>query len=297
VTSVASSFVVVGPGKVGRALARSWREAGYRLIGFVGRDPAAAASAVQFAGGGAVLPSLSAAASATFVLLSVPDDQIAGVAARAVEAAVVRPCSLWMHASGGTATEVLAPIAAAGARIGSLHPLCPFPTAEAGHALMAGRVAVVDGPPRSQRLLKVLARAAGLEPRVLGPTDRVLYHAACALAANGATVLHALATRYLAAAAPAVSGEAGALTASLMQAAVAAGVALGPEVALTGPAVRGDVAVLRRHLDALSGAGLPGRAVFVGLMREAAAIALARGDFGPDTHRRVLAVLEDEDRG
>lgn len=293
---MASSFAVIGPGKVGQALARRWREAGYALLGFVGTDVAAAAQAVRFAGGGRPLE-MADLGSATFVLVSVPDSAIAEVAARAARVGAVRKCALWLHTSGVQSTAVLEPVALAGARVGSLHPLGPFATAEDGYRGLEAMVAVLDGSTRSLRLLRVLARAASLSPVELGPTDRVLYHAACALAANGATVLHALATKWFAAAVPDSASAAPRLAASLMQAALAASQRLGSCAALTGPATRGDVATLTRHLRALAARDLPGRAVFATLMGDAARLARARGDLTATDLAHLLAALEPDRRG
>lgn len=287
---MASSFAVIGPGRVGQALARRWREAGYRLLGFHGRGAASLRAAVAFAGGEA-LDRPVALAAATFVLVSVPDGALAEVAVKAAAGGSVRPCALWLHTSGATPVEVLAPVAAAGARIGSLHPLCPFPDAADGYVGLPGCVAALDGPPSSLRLLRVLARAAGLRPIDLGPTDRALYHAACALAANGATVLASLAEAWFAAASPAAAPRARELTASLMASALAAVQRRGAGAALTGPAARGDAAVLSRHLAALAAHGVPGRDTFVAAMHDAASLAAARRDLSPEGLARVLAAL------
>ncbi|MEZ5965667.1 MAG: DUF2520 domain-containing protein [Planctomycetota bacterium] len=291
-----TSFAVIGPGKVGQALARRWREAGYHLLGFLGRTTAAAERAAAFAGGEA-LTEPSRLRAATFVLVAVPDARIAEAAAAAAEAGAVRPCSLWLHASGATSLDVLAPLAAAGSRVGSLHPLCPFASADDGYVALPGRAAALSGDARSLRLLRVLAAAAGMHPVELGEADRGLYHAACALAANGATVLHALATRWFASAAPGASRSAADLTESLVAGALQAAMRLGAEEALTGPAARGDVVTLRRHLQAIAAHGVAGAEPYRALMRAAARMAHARGDLDDAALARVVDTLASPGRG
>ncbi len=294
-----TSFAVIGPGKVGQALARRWREAGYRLLGFFGGREASRQGAVEFAGGRS-LAAWKDLAEATVVLLSVPDAAIATAAQTAAQAGAVRPCALWLHASGATGLEPLQPLVVAGARAGSLHPLCPFPSVDVGYQQLGlgERAALIDGPPASRRLLHVLARAAGLQPITLTIADRALYHASCALAANGITVLRALATSWFSAslasgAAPAeVAAQVDAMVSSLLRGALAASDELGAQGALTGPAARGDAAMLQRHLDAASAAAVPGRDAFVALMRQAATIAQARGDLSEVDVARVARALE-----
>src|SRR5690606_4375869 len=246
---MAEPFAVIGPGKVGQALARRWREAGRPLLGFVGRDPGRVASAVRFCGGGISLD-LAACAGAGVVLLAVPDGAIAAIAADAAAAGAVRPGSAWFHASGASGLQGLAPLGASGAHVGSLHPLCPFASAGDGYEALAGSVAVLAGGEPALAALDGLARDAGLDPVVLARADRALYHAACALAANGATVLQELAERWLRAAAPDAGGAARAMVQSLVRGASGACARLGPGAALTGPAARGDGATLRRHAEA-----------------------------------------------
>src|SRR5688500_18521974 len=183
---MAGRVAIVGPGRVGTALARRWAESGLAIAGFVGRDRASARRATRFARAGRILD-LAGLRDVATVLVAVGDDDLAEVARGAAAAGAVRPGSLWLHASGFHDLRPLAPLVRRGARAGSLHPLCPFPTAARGYAALSGKVAVLQGEPRAR--LAALARAAGMPPLAFGRGDRRLYHAACALAANGLTAL------------------------------------------------------------------------------------------------------------
>jgi predicted short-subunit dehydrogenase-like oxidoreductase (DUF2520 family) len=292
-----TAFAVIGPGKVGQALARRWREAGYHLLGFFGGSEASRAAATRFAGGVA-LTQWTDLARATVVLLAVPDAAIGQVAARAAGEGAVRPCALWLHGSGATTLSPLQPLADAGARVGSMHPLCPFPSAQAGYDLVPDKIAVLDGARASQRLLAVLARAAKMRPLTLRVADRTLYHAACALAANGVTVVHHLAATWLAATvSSSADDDVRAMVGSLMTGALRAASDLGAAAALTGPAARGDAVTLAHHLQAAAARRVAGRDAFIALMRHAAAIAHARGELSAAAAARVVAALEAERDG
>jgi predicted short-subunit dehydrogenase-like oxidoreductase (DUF2520 family) len=289
---VPSTLAIVGPGKVGQALARRWRESGAGRVVLWARGEARAA--VEFTGAQQLAAARDLSA-ATVVAVTVPDAAIAPVTAALAAQGAVRRCALWLHASGARGLDVLDAARAEGARVGSLHPLCPFPSAALGYRLLPGRVATLSGAPESLRLLTVLARHAQLVPQALGAdVDRVLYHAACALAANGATALIAAVERALAPAfAPAAAA---ACTASLVSGALAASAEVGAVAALTGPAVRGDAATLVGHRRALRAAGIDA-SLYLALMREAVALGVQRGSLDAAQAAAVRAALQEDARG
>lgn len=214
-------MLILGRGRLGGSLARAWRAAGLRVRLAPGRS---APSGVGFAA----------------VFLAVPDAAVPAVAARLARSLASRP--LVAHCAGALDLSPLAALADRGVPVGSLHPLQAIPTPR--ERLRA--FAAVDAPRAAdRRALAALARAAGLTPFPLPGADRALYHAAAALASNGAVALAAQAATLLerCGAPPAAArGAAEALARS----------ALGRP--LTGPVARGDAAAVRGHLAALSAA-------------------------------------------
>ncbi|MBK8974409.1 MAG: DUF2520 domain-containing protein [Planctomycetes bacterium] len=248
---MAVPFAVIGPGRVGCALARAWGDAGFACLGFVGRDAARAADACAFAGAGRPLR-LDELGAATVVLIALPDDALAAWLSHAAQRAVARSCSLWLCASGALGAAELAELGGAlGCRVGSFHPLCPVPDREQGLAALRGAPVLVEVPASAQRLSGRLARAAGLRPLHATVADRVLYHAACVLAANGTTALLDAAEALFGRATDLAPGELRAVATSLARAAVERSAQVGAERALSGPALRGDAALVARHASAL----------------------------------------------
>lgn len=288
---MAASVAVVGPGRVGSALARLWSAGGLRVLGFHGRSREAVATAVAFAGSGRELARLAAVREASAVLVAVPDHALAEVAAAALAEDAVRPCALWFHCSGSAGLEPFEALAQGGARIGALHPLCPVPDAETGARLLPGRRACLLGDAAALRFLRVLATKAGLVPFADPGFDRALYHAACALAANGVTALHAAAARAFASAgaAPADAAE---LAASLLEPALGLSCTLGPAAALSGPVRRGDAARVANHLAALARSAPELVAPYRALMRQALRLAYESG-LPQDRILAVARVLAD----
>lgn len=265
-------LAIVGPGRVGQALARRFvRHPRVHWLGFVGREAARTAAALARVGGGEVLAPRDLQ-RAHVVVFAVGDGQLAS-AITTCAAAAPRPCSLWLHTSGRFGPEVFG--AVPGVRAGALHPVAPFPDPAHGDVVLAGAPAVIDGDERSLPLLARLCAWLELQPLRWPGGDRQLYHAACALAANGATALWAEAEAAFAACGL-PQGVRSTLVAALIGAAADACRERGPLAALSGPVRRGDAATVAAHLQALAGApsALPS---YVVLMQAALRLATAAG--------------------
>lgn len=217
-------LAIVGPGRLGRSLDVLWRRAGHDTR-LVGRDTP-------------VPDDVDA------VMLTVPDRSLAEVAN------LIDPRHTLLHASGASTLDVL------GERPhrGSLHPLMTFPGPDVAMPDLTGVAAAVDGS-EDDTLTRVsaLARDLGMRP-VRVPGDRRLYHASAVIAGNFATLLLAEAGRVLAAAGV-DPREARAMLAPLAVQSLLNAVD-DPARAITGPAARGDEAVLDAHRQALRDAGL-----------------------------------------
>ncbi len=281
-------IAIVGPGRVGTTCAERFVAASADVMGFVGRDPEKAAAATARLGLSGPL-TWADLARAHVGMFAVGDDQLAAAVAAAAGVGG-RRCSLWLHTSGRHDLSVLAPAVALGARVGALHPLAPF-AASLDEAQIEGAPALVEAGPRSESLLRRLCAMLGLQPIVCGPQDRALYHAACALAANGATALFDLAREVMVAAGGLTAADAGRVVEALMGAAVAGSGRHGPGPALSGPVRRGDADTVEQHLDALARHAPAARSSYVALMQRALALASREGLSGRACDR-VAASLE-----
>jgi len=288
---VALRVAIVGPGRVGRAFGRRLARQRATLLGFVGRQQASAAAAVAGCGAGRAL-SLADLAAAHCVVFAVGDGELRDcvAAAAAATAAAGRP-GLWLHTSGRFGLEVFAGLARPGLRFGALHPVAPFPDEGTGERAMAGAPAVLLGGPDGLPLLRRLARLLGLVPIAAGPGDRLLYHAACALAANGLTALRALVDELLAAAGGLAPADAANVAAALLQGALRGSAELGPAAALSGPVRRGDAGTVAAHLGALAAAAPHAVPAYRALMRAALDLAVGRG-LGAAAAAAVARALE-----
>jgi predicted short-subunit dehydrogenase-like oxidoreductase (DUF2520 family) len=272
---------VVGAGRVGTALAVLLRRAGHRVVAVSGGQ-ASRQRAARF------LPDVPfgapvEAAAAEVVLLAVPDDAVGPVCEELAPAfgegrAVV-------HLSGSAPLDVLAPAVAAGAEVLAVHPLQTFPgVEEAVDRLPGSAMAVTARTSRGYELGERLATAAGGRPFRLEDRWKPLYHAAAVFASNYLTAVVALAEDLFRRAGVAEPLEA---FGPLARASLDNALRLGPDGALTGPAVRGDAGTIRRNLEALSEHAPHAVSAYVALASVALDVAQEAGRLEPAGRARV----------
>lgn len=210
---------VVGPGRAGGALAAALASSGWSVTAPVrrGDDAGAAADGVDL------------------LVIATPDAVVAEVAA------AVHPVATTVvaHLSGSLGLDVLA----GHPRAAALHPLVSLPSAELGATRLRGAWFAVAGDPLVREVVDVLHGRAF----EVADEDRDLYHAAACVAANHLVALLGSVERI--AAGIGVPFEA---YLDLVRGTVDNVSALGPAIALTGPAARGDQATIDRHRVALA---------------------------------------------
>jgi predicted short-subunit dehydrogenase-like oxidoreductase (DUF2520 family) len=241
---------VVGAGRVGTSLAVLWRRAGHRIVAVAG-GAATPERAARFLPDVPVLDAIGAAKAAEVVAIATPDATIGRVCEEMATAGALDGANAVVHASGATGLDALGPAAARGASTASVHPLQTCPTVEAGVERIPGStfaVTVDDGDEEAYTLGVRLARDAGGHPVRIHDSRKPLYHAAAVFASNYLVTVTALAEEL-----GLVAGidDPIAAFAPLQQATLANIGRVGPDEALTGPAVRGDAITLQRNLDAL----------------------------------------------
>lgn len=271
---------IVGAGRVGQALGRLLVESGVEIAEVVSRRAASARAAVRFVGAGRAssIASLDRI-SAPVVLVATPDDEIA----RAARALAALPQSfdgkVVLHTSGSRAArgdDALGALRAAGAEVGSIHPLQSFATPELGVARMRGSVVAIEGDTAAVRVARRLARAVGGRPVRLRAGTKALYHAAAVLASGGVTAVVDMSLEAMRAAGMR-DEEALAAVLPLVEGTVANIAAAGTAAALTGPFARGDEGTIARNREALASLDPRLAAVYDLLGERGRALARRRG--------------------
>ncbi len=241
------TIVLVGPGRAGRAFARSWTGVG-GAITVLARDVESARDLALGLARTRVLPlENESGVAADLLILAVADDAIGSLAA---SLAPLATCRFAFHFSGALGSGALAPLSARGARLGSLHPLRAF--AGSPQEDWRGTLVAVEGEEPAVEIGAGICESIGARPRRLSADGKPLYHAAATLAAGGTASLLSFAVRIWAEAG--LDEEEGRVAlAGLASSAVEAAARLPFDRALTGPVARRDVETIRLHRNALSG--------------------------------------------
>ncbi len=258
--------VVVGRGRLARAILPSLTRTGYRVTTVVGE--------------------------ARLLLLAVPDRAIDDVATSlaGLEDVDWRGRVVLPHA-GALGREALAPLARRGASTGVLHPLQCLGGGRGAADVLAGSRARIEGDRLACAAARRLARDLGLIPlrfrRELGPAERVAYHTAATLVANDLVALTALALELLESAGLKPRAGLRALL-PLIRGTLAQMERGGLAAALSGPAARGDGETLGQQLRALGRRSAEDAELHRLLSRRLARIAAEHGALDAHTLARLF---------
>ncbi len=278
-------IALIGAGRLGQSLALALAAAGHPPVVIASRTLAHSQALAARVPGCRALTPTDAVGEAELVLLTVPDDAIAPVAAslpwRAGQAAV--------HCSGATELSVLA-AAAQGAMVGGFHPLQIFSDPERAADLIAGSSVVIEAEePLRQSLLDLAARL-GMRPMTLPPGGRAAYHAAANFAASFLlSMLDEAVQIWSRIGLPPEQALLALLP--LAQGTLDSAANRGLPGALSGALSRGDAGVVLRHLQALDALGAEHGSFYRELSRRQLSLAQASGRLDDETLRRLKAVL------
>ncbi len=251
---------VFGVGRIGTALCAGLARAGLPLVGLAGRkkeraEKLAAALTRSYGCKGRSVEIGELTMVADIVFLAMPDESIAEV----LSALAWQEGKITVHLSGAATLNLLSQAAEAGASIASFHPLNTFPTVSwddaglsfAADTLANSYVAVAAGDAVAEQTLIKLAPMISRGFFAVPETKREIYHAAAVFASNFVTGLFG-ASLSLWQTLGYTEREALSLMAPLVSSACANTLRFGPVQALTGPAARGDVGTITKHLEALA---------------------------------------------
>ncbi len=242
---------IIGPGRVGRSLGALFEHSGLCVVQDVlSAEIATAESAVAFIGAGRAVRVLREMRPASLWLLTPPDAAIASVATALAAIGHVRQGDVVFHCSGSQPSNILVSLAAAGARVASIHPLKSFADPVTAVRTFRGTYCAAEGDAAALQILTPLFEQLGARVTVIDPAGKTLYHAASVLVCNDLTALMEAGLR--------AYEQAGIKrdTAQMMMEPLVRETldnvfALGTTRALTGPVARGDAGVLARQLAAL----------------------------------------------
>jgi predicted short-subunit dehydrogenase-like oxidoreductase (DUF2520 family) len=276
----------IGAGRLGTALAWSFARSGRGVVAVASRSLVSAQRLAEGIAGCAVGDAQAVVDASDLVFVTAPDDALAPVTAalrwrRGVAA---------VHCSGASELAVLAPAADAGAEVGGFHPLQSFAETEAAIASLPGCTVTIEAEEPLRAALVELAGALGCHVNLLPPGARALYHAAAGYASQFVNVLLREAStawqqwgaseeQTLRALLPLARGT----LASIEKLGVARG--------MPGPASRGDVGSIEKHVAALGAIDGDMLRLYRELCARSVVLALERGGIDAATAAKLRAAL------
>jgi predicted short-subunit dehydrogenase-like oxidoreductase (DUF2520 family) len=181
------------------------------------------------------------------VWIAVPDGAIGGVAGQLAAQQDGRSMTVF-HSSGALASDELAPLQAKGAKVASVHPGMTFVTKSL--PTLQGVPFGIEGDAEAVRMARKVIADVGGTCVTIRKQDKVLYHAFDAFASPLLIALLA-ALEEVGKTAGIPERKLRSMAGPLLRQTLENYLQYGAAEAFSGPFVRGDVAVVQRHLDEL----------------------------------------------
>jgi len=244
-------IAIVGAGKVGTAVGYLLRSAGFAVVAVADRSPSAVEKSLSYTGGKPYTLPSEAAKEANIIIITTPDDEIAGICATLSKSGAISPGDKVVHMSGAGGLDLLESARRSGALVASIHPIQSFADIEGAIENLPGSTFGITAQQEIIDWSEELVLILGGTPFLVAESDKPLYHAAACMASNYLTTLmHTVETLYtsfgltreeaLRAFWPLVRGTMKNIERQ------------GTVSALTGPIARGDSGTIRKHLAAFS---------------------------------------------
>jgi predicted short-subunit dehydrogenase-like oxidoreductase (DUF2520 family) len=240
-------IAIVGPGRLGRALALELKRAGYTIPEIVsGSSAASKRKAANLARRVKTHASTSdrARLDADLVWFCMPDREIAA-AARRFASVVDWTKKIAFHSSGALASDELKSLRQRGAAVASVHPLMTF--VSGSMPSLIGVPFAMEGDAAAVRSARQIVRALGGEAFTIRKQHKAAYHAWGAFA-SPLLVAMLVTAEQLARKAGLSAVEARKMVLPIVRQTIANYGALGAAGAFSGPIVRGDAEIVRKHL-------------------------------------------------
>ena len=260
------SVSIIGAGRVGTALAIALARAGHSINLIVARRLAGARRALKLAGGQGV--ALSAKQfwqphpkhrellnQSTLILIATPDDVITSIADELGDLLRLQtaplPERVALHTSGALSSNVLAPLRRWRISVGALHPLISISDARDGADWLTRGFFSIEGDAAAIRMGKRIVRDLGSQAFEIEASAKPLYHAAALMASPNLTALVDIALEMLSRCGL-TANQSQRVLLPLIRSTIDNLAAADPARSLTGTFKRGDVATVRKHIEAIS---------------------------------------------
>jgi predicted short-subunit dehydrogenase-like oxidoreductase (DUF2520 family) len=244
------SVAIVGPGRLGSALAAALIRGGYKIREIVCRNRAESlrsARSLAKAARAQLCTWEDGRLKADVIWFCVPDREVA-TTAKALAKGVRWKTKIVFHSSGALASDELDTLRRHGAAAASVHPLMTFVKESAPS--LAGVPFALEGDSTAVRVARRISRDLGGVPFMIRKENKTAYHAWGAFI-SPLIVAELVTAEQVARAAGLRANEARKKMLPIVRQTIENYANFGPAGALSGPLVRGDTEIVRRHLAVL----------------------------------------------
>lgn len=182
-------ITLVGPGRLGGALAIALSRSGYSIDRLVYRSIGPARVAMRSISPKPKLERFDRlqAVRSPILIIATPDQTIINVS-RELSNITTSKTHIF-HTSGSLSSDVLEPFRRVGCPVASFHPLASISSAVTGSKKFEGAYFCVEGDPSAVRTGKIIARKLGGKPFTIRPESKTIYHAGAVCAAGHVVAL------------------------------------------------------------------------------------------------------------
>lgn len=239
---------IIGSGRVGRACARLWEQAGvFQVQDVLTRSRESAGEAVKFIGAGRAAGRLEEMRGADVWMIATRDDAIAQSGMTLAASGKIARGNIVFQVSGSIPSSDLRAVKDKGALVASVHPIKTFSDAGRAVKTFAGTYCGAEGDAEALAVLRSAFERIGAKVFDIAPELKPIYHAGGVFACNFLSALMEAALRAHEKAGIPRAASLAALE-PLVRETVDAIFDRGPARALTGPISRGDTATVERQL-------------------------------------------------
>ena len=279
---------IVGTGRVGSVLGSALRKAGHNIVACTAISDVSRLRAQALLPGVAIKPLDEAVRDCDLVLFAVPDDALVELVNGLAQTNVVGPGTFVVHTAGRFSDNVFDPLTQQGCLPLAIHPVMTFTGTSIDLNRLVGCPFGITAPHQLRAVAEALVVEIGGDPVWVPRESRTLYHASLAFGSN---YLMTLVNETIDLLADAGIENPTELVKPLMIASLDNALRDGDQT-LTGPIVRGDVATVRAHIEALrTSENKSILDAYVILARMTAQRALDSGQMQPSAVADLLEVL------
>ena len=293
-----TTISIIGAGRLGVALARALHGSGYLIEAVVSRRLGRARRARSQWLPESVVPlsagQLDRLPTSKLTIIATPDDVIAKTAETLARLDYSGRGRTVLHTSGAlSSAETLAPLAAQGFNIGSLHPLVSVSDPVQGAMRLRKAAFCLEGDRAAVKVAKSIVEHLGGEYFQIPAQHKPLYHCAALMASGHVVAQFSLAIEMLLECGLSAKAAQRVLL-PLLQSSITNISGYGSEKALTGPFARGDLATIEKHLQALEPRRFAdARDAYIALGRRS--LKLAKSKYEARLHKQILKALDEAD--